>query len=64
MSAWDVAGAVVWTPLALLFLGASLTPSDPPHPPYGPRETGAFVWSVTFGIGAVYCIARCCGAHA
>lgn len=59
MSAWDVAGAVVWTPLALLSWFALLN-----------SETNAAgkVVCLPFVFGwtglSVYCIARLCGAHA
>lgn len=64
MSAWDIAGTVVWTPLAILFWGGALVPSRPPLPPYGAREVNAAVWAVCFSVAAVFCIARLFGAHA
>jgi len=62
MSAFDVAGAVVWTPLAVLFWIGALTPSNPPHPPYSEREYGCFIAAIFTTIAAIFCIARLNGA--
>lgn len=64
MSAWDIAGSIVWTFLAAIYFCASLTPSDPPHPRYGTREAQCFLWAVVFAAASAFCIARLCGAHA
>ena len=64
MSAFDLAGAVVWTPLCLLFFVGAVVPSRPPRPRYGEPEAGCFVTSVVLAFAAVFCIARLCGAHA
>jgi hypothetical protein len=60
MSAWDIAGAVVWTPLALMFWAtafASVKRKDDTT-----RRT--FLVAVPLTLAAIFCIARLCGAHA
>ena len=64
MSSWDIAGAVVWTPLALFALAGAFTPSEPPHPRYGVREAWCLMIAVPFALGAVHSVARLCGVPA
>lgn len=61
MSAWDIAGAVVWTPLAILFWGALGKLSR-----RGDSDAVrvGFPLTVSMTIGAAFCIARLFGAHA
>jgi hypothetical protein len=62
MSAFTIAGAIVCTPLAVLFGIAAFVPSSPPHPPYGSREAGCLMASIVLAFSAIYCIARLLGA--
>jgi len=62
MSAFDIAGAVVAMPLAVLFWAAAMIPSPPPHPRYGPREGGMALRAVVCTAWSAFCIARLCGA--
>ena len=63
MSAWEVAGAVVWTPLAAFLLwNVSRLRKD--------RDVSDEVWlfglsvASTASMAAAFCIARLFGAHA
>ncbi len=67
MSAWDIAGAVVWTAAFGIFGGlilwAFITPEKLPDSAYG----GLWVaMAIALGslAGAVFCISRLLGAHA
>lgn len=59
MSALDIAGAVVWTPLALVFWGTMAT--SPPPANEGGRWK-VLIPAVPCSFAAVYSIARLCGA--
>lgn len=61
MSAFDIAGAVVASPLAVLFFACALNRED--HKP-GDREVrqSCFWVSVVFMLWAAFCIARLNGA--
>jgi hypothetical protein len=61
MSAFDLAGVAVWTPLAVLFWLGALTPGRPPHPRYGERELGCFCIAVTLSLASAFCICRLFG---
>lgn len=63
MSAIDLTGALLGTPLALLYWVAAFTPSKPPHPRYGVREGTCLVIAAGFTAVAVYSIARLLGAR-
>jgi len=68
MSAWDIAGAVVWTPLAFLLLGAVVIwlrtgAEDPPAEQKG-GPTLAIIFGIAALAGAAFSIARLFGAHA
>lgn len=60
MSANDIAGAVVWTPVALIFW--TVTFSYRAHDRAKIRR--ASLLAVAFTFAAVFCIARLWGAHA
>lgn len=66
MSAWDVAGAVVWTALTLwlgwLTIGHYLTKRRPLS--LGDNNFAAPLGTALSSFPAVFCIARLCGAHA
>lgn len=62
MSAWDIAGAVVWTPTAVALWAGFLRTNMSGFTTFGTLLALATVFGPT--LGAVYCIARLCGAHA
>ena len=62
MTAENIAAAVIFTPLFLLFAAAAIFPSDPPYPPYSRREVGALLIAIPLGLIAVYNVAKCLGA--
>lgn len=59
MSAWDVTGAVIWTPLGLWLLWGVFFHSWKDEGNQAP----AFFMAVAMCAGAVWCCARLCGAH-
>lgn len=59
MSAWDVAGAAVWTPLAILNTWALICLRKEATMR---ALVGGFSFSAAFIFAAVFCIARICGA--
>lgn len=61
MSAWDIAGAVVWTPLAIAFAWVGCSDAEPGDEAMHRR---AARWSIPLALGAAFCIARLYGAHA
>ena len=62
MSAFDIAGAVIATPLAILFL-ATFCGSMASPGPVSDGTMAAFVWGIVTALWAAFCIARLCGAH-
>lgn len=60
MSAWDIAGAVVWTLLAVMFWGTAVISVDDPKA----SVKAATALAAAFTMAAIFCIARLCGAHA
>lgn len=58
MSAWDIAGAVVWMPLAAFFWFAFWTAQKESH------HVAAILIATSSTLGAIFCIARLFGAHA
>lgn len=60
MSAFDIAGAVVWTPLAVLFWGAAQRTNK-----QGDKEATAigFFLTILCTLAAAFCIARLFGAR-
>lgn len=58
MSAWDVAGALVWT-----FFGVTGWREYATTLPE-PLRAGALVILIPMTLGSIFCIARLCGARA
>ncbi len=62
-TAFDVAGAVVWTLVAYIFWCGAITPGKPPKPRFGSTEAVCFVFAVIFSFPAIYCISRLMGVR-
>jgi len=62
MSAFDIAGAVVWTPLAVLFWAYLLAPRGAGGALDNGDEGFYFILSIIVTLASAFCIARMSGA--
>lgn len=64
MSAWDIAGAIVWTPIAVI-LWSFLFRGGYDWSEHGAGNALTFsIALISSSLAAIYCIARLFGAHA
>lgn len=63
MTAFDIAGAAVWTPVALLLWAEIATaPPSPPNLDAGYSDAIRLAFASALAFAAVFCIARLFGA--
>lgn len=65
MSAWDITGALVWGALSVCLWSDILWRDRDGMEGLSAGERGT-IWLIALGVtsGAIYCVARLCGAHA